>query len=1611
MEEQFYTIILRHDTSTKWLVNDPILSLGEYGVEDDTHKVKRGDGESKWSELLYEDFGLQYIVTFANLNGDLKDNEILTQEFEKKLSKNIFDDVNNSVVVAMNITNDSDETIGKISKTVKEIELGGTTISNLIISSSDKSIQGVWAIDDSGARTLNLTAKSTINDYQSGKVYNRDYICYYNNKLYRAVETFEAEPTFNETHWALLASLHSGDIRYDNLSSGLDSDNVKGALDELKRRDDRKVVKSTEERIVYGTNANGEQTVIPIDDLRKVDTVNHKQADINKNIQLDASEIKYSDANPGLGSIREVLDEKVDKDFAGHNAKIVRDIRTEYDEETGHIKIIEDKVSPRDGTSDTEIREIDVVAEAELLDNVNRINTRIDNEVQDINDRIDTEVGTLNDRIDTEVETLNTTINTKETEIYTKIQEEHDEINDRVDTEVETLNARVDDEVDTLNSTINDKEAAIYRRIQDEHNEINTRVTDEVATLNNTINTKEAGLQQQINTNASEISRVESEQTAENVRIENESKQRDNNLASQIADEVVTLNNRIDSEVQTLNDRVDDEVQDLNNRIDDEVQTLNDTIDTKEAEMDNKKIDKDLSTLLVTEIEADVDASTNEPTMKITRKNTTTKESVVNHLHFKAKGNIQTRFVDADHIEIDSSAIDGINTEQNRRLGIVDERLNAHDTDIASLQEHDVAHDNMLATHTSQIAQHEQRIHTNETNITELDRALNTEKTTRQNMDDALSARITTNAVEITTKADKEFADTTGDKVVGKLESDEIRNAEILNLKQTMVSPVDNSSSVERLKVISSDNTVIATRLQDGTIDIATNLDTDVNYFVTTDIISTTIGADTILDMNNLTPTDKQVVELQDIISDPEGTWGRVKAIDTENNECTVVTFKKHAQAVWGTIKGNIADQQDLQTALDDLGDTKVDKTTSSNQVYGTDENGEQTTYNKEDFGKVDTVNNISADGNKNVKITANDIQAFSDEVITESGYSSDSIMKFITSVLEVLDRNWGTRQINEYVPGTYYQSAFNQAHIDYFDLDIRMDNNGPMFVTITRDDGILLMAKVLTDFSSDNSQATPYESFMYDVEVGNLKLVGIPEQQGDETPAPQPSWELYQTIGIYSVTSSDGVNPLVEVYQDTNGIYNVGFNIVNNSNVDNLVFNGTIWSGNAGPMGDTTIFGFNLENDYTYYDNESAILEEFSFEYEAQPDWQLVSQVTINSLTSSDGVNPQVNVYEDVGGVTANTKFEAFNNSNLDTMIITRIDDGTDYYVYSNSSTEIMFQTENAPSYYTDENKILEVFNFYFEEPQPEPDWQSIDSFQLESPLSSDNVAPEILLYEDINNIDTSAGFQINNGSSEQTLHMIFTAQNGSVDETNIAPSGTAGLYFEADLTPADIDLEYIENHFQFDWVSNPTGSLSITLRDNDTGNELNPGDLTNLDCWVSNPETGESFSFTNYSTTAINFFDLPVGSYEVGFSSDEYDMFDTASVTITQDTLAELELAVVTKSSEDEETFNILNDVMGTSDSYDGLGGTEEEIENILDDILGNIDEDIDPNLLDKAEDILWNWLSERGEIGAESDLQLLNTTANGNIVTGDGYNPTDDVDYGTFEIDTDNETVTRL
>jgi len=46
-------IQLRRDTSTNWAANNPVLALGEPGLETDTLRVKYGDGSNAWSRLGY----------------------------------------------------------------------------------------------------------------------------------------------------------------------------------------------------------------------------------------------------------------------------------------------------------------------------------------------------------------------------------------------------------------------------------------------------------------------------------------------------------------------------------------------------------------------------------------------------------------------------------------------------------------------------------------------------------------------------------------------------------------------------------------------------------------------------------------------------------------------------------------------------------------------------------------------------------------------------------------------------------------------------------------------------------------------------------------------------------------------------------------------------------------------------------------------------------------------------------------------------------------------------------------------------------------------------------------------------------------------------------------------------------------------------------------------------------------------------------------------------------------------------------------------------------------------------------------------------------------------
>ena len=1113
--KQLYTIIMRHDTSTQWAVNNPILTLGEYAVEDDTHRVKRGDGETEWNDLPYEEFGLVYLVTYKNLSGEVTDNPQLTDALDSKMSVSVFEDVNYQSVSSISIENENGA-IGKITKITKNINTALTDKNVLLIKSADNSIQGYWSVDDEGIRILNLIAESSITDYEIGHMYYRDQLCYYKNRLYRAVENFEAELEFNPIHWVILASKHAEDIAYDNLASELDSDNVQDAITELKRRVDTKVTKTTEHRVVYGTTNTGTQTVIPIDDLRTVDTVNGIPAtdQESKNIQIDASDINYDDDAQETETIKEKLDQKVDKTVAGVGAKIVRDVQFNYNTETGHITLTEDKVSLEDGSSEEEEVEIDVVSEQELA-----------NEVQTLNDRIDDEVDTLNARMDDEIDTLNT----------------------RIDNEVSTINTRIDTEVATLNNTITTKETALYNRIQAEHDEINLRVTNEVNTLNATITALDTKVDSQVSRLDGRINVAIEDYTSKINNLAQVVAANKTDIEGKLANAQTTINNRIDSEVLTLNERIDTEVGTLNDRVDTEVSDLNDRIDTEVADLttyidaqDDLKIDKSIADSIVTLV--DVASHDSQPTIRITNKNTQSKLPTYDYVHFTTTGHIAVSMADADHLVIDSTAIDTIDTQQNTRLTLVEGRLDAHDTSIASLFQHDVNHDTTLATHTAQIANHETRLAAAENDIDSLETALDNEVTNRTTADANLSTRIADNAVRIAnntqairdnaesidqlaqtleenvealtnSKVNKDFAEDIGDKIVGKLESDVIANSELFNLKETMISPIDGTTSVERIKIISSDNTVVATRQQDGTIDLATNLDTDVNYFVTTEIISTTIAAETTLDMTKLTPTDKTTVEVQDIISDPEGTWGRVKSVNTTNDTCVVVTFKKHAQAVWGTIKGTLADQQDLKTELDKkiesvnghttsaqskaitldgsdinvdetastkvtikskleaLTDNKLDKVTTHNKIYGTDNNGAQTTFDKSDFGVVDTVNNVAVDnGTKNVTLDGSNIN------VDDTAQTTVTIQTAINNLVEDLQN-----QIKTYSQDTYYATRGTYTTQNY--------------VTIENTEGVVLMAKIKQAFTSDNTEASTYESFVKDVEDGKLKLVGIPEE------------------------------------------------------------------------------------------------------------------------------------------------------------------------------------------------------------------------------------------------------------------------------------------------------------------------------------------------------------------------------------------------------------------------------------------------------------------------------------------------------------------------------------
>jgi hypothetical protein len=67
-------IKLRKDTASNWMSADPILSLGEPGLETDTGKMKYGDGVTKWSLLNTRTDVSRNKFGWINLLGDMPNN-------------------------------------------------------------------------------------------------------------------------------------------------------------------------------------------------------------------------------------------------------------------------------------------------------------------------------------------------------------------------------------------------------------------------------------------------------------------------------------------------------------------------------------------------------------------------------------------------------------------------------------------------------------------------------------------------------------------------------------------------------------------------------------------------------------------------------------------------------------------------------------------------------------------------------------------------------------------------------------------------------------------------------------------------------------------------------------------------------------------------------------------------------------------------------------------------------------------------------------------------------------------------------------------------------------------------------------------------------------------------------------------------------------------------------------------------------------------------------------------------------------------------------------------------------------------------------------------------
>lgn len=128
------TLKIRHDTADNWRDRNPVLQLGEYGLEEDTFLIKIGDGTSQWNNLRYlNKLDSEYFTYTANgeLTFSSSFNEVLSEIIEKQSSTEQLT-ITNAPVEGTDAANKQyvDEAIAAVGHLKKEIVVG--PISNVV---------------------------------------------------------------------------------------------------------------------------------------------------------------------------------------------------------------------------------------------------------------------------------------------------------------------------------------------------------------------------------------------------------------------------------------------------------------------------------------------------------------------------------------------------------------------------------------------------------------------------------------------------------------------------------------------------------------------------------------------------------------------------------------------------------------------------------------------------------------------------------------------------------------------------------------------------------------------------------------------------------------------------------------------------------------------------------------------------------------------------------------------------------------------------------------------------------------------------------------------------------------------------------------------------------------------------------------------------------------------------------------------------------------------------------------------------------------------------------------------------------------------------------------